>query len=124
MLSEYSLRIHEKPCSDPQQLWNELHQQYRPFMVASGDDRYFTSFGHLGGYGARYYGYLWSKVFALDVFEQIKKGGLLNQDVGQKYIRSIIGRGGSRDPNLILQDFLGRAPTEEAFFRSIGLGRK
>lgn len=124
MLSEYSLRIHESPCIDPEQLWNTLHQQYRPFMAASGDDRYFASFGHLSGYGARYYGYLWSKVVALDVFEQIKKGGLLNQNTGRKYTQTIIGRGGSRNPNLILKDFLGREPTEEAFFRSIGFGGK
>ncbi len=42
------------------------------------EGHFHTSFGHLDGYGARYYGYLWSKVYALDLFGHIRKFGLLN----------------------------------------------
>lgn len=86
------------------------------------DEDYFPAcFGHLGGYAARYYGYLWSKVFALDIFEQISKEGLLNSEIGKKYQETILAPGGSLDPNVLLENFLGRAPSEKAFFRDLGL---
>jgi thimet oligopeptidase len=84
-------------------------------------DHFYTSFGHLTEYGAKYYGYLWSKVFALDVFAEIKKQGLLNPEAGKKYVQCIIGRGGSVDPNQLLKDFLGREPNDKAFFVDMGL---
>ena len=40
-------------------------------------------------------GYLWSKVFALDLFAEIKKYGLLNSAIGKKYVDLVIGKGGS-----------------------------
>ena len=72
-------------------------------------------------YAAKYYGYLWSKVFALDLFAQIKKHGLLNADIGTKYVHDVIGKGGSVDPNTLLKNFLGREPNDEAFFDDMGL---
>lgn len=85
------------------------------------DDHMQSSFGHLTGYGARYYGYMWSKVFALDLFNQIKQEGLLNPKIGQKYVGAVLSKGGSKDPNELLYDFLGRKPNQEAFFRDLGL---
>ncbi len=84
--------------------------------------RLYATFGHLmGAYGAKYYGYLWSKVFALDLFDTIKKHGLLNGQIGQKYIDAVLSKGGSKDPNDLLVDFLGRQPNDTAFLRDLGL---
>jgi thimet oligopeptidase len=85
------------------------------------DNHFYASFGHLTGYGAKYYGYLWSKVFALDLFEHIKKFGLLNPEIGQVYVAKVIGKGGSDDPNNLLRDFLGREPNQDAFLKDLGL---
>jgi thimet oligopeptidase len=89
--------------------------------IVDSENHFYASFSHLTGYGARYYGYLWSKVFALDIFEQIEKEGLLNAQVGQRYINEVIGKGGSIDPNKLLKNFLGREPNDKAFFKSLGL---
>lgn len=83
-------------------------------------DHFIASFGHLTGYGAKYYGYMWSNVFAHDLFHKIKKEGLLNGKIGQEYINKVIGKGGSQDPNELLEDFLGRKPNEEAFMKDMG----
>ncbi len=83
-------------------------------------DHQYASFGHLTGYGARYYGYMWSSVFAHDLFSEIKKAGLLNSATGQRYIKNVIGKGGSKDPNDLLKDFLGREPNQEAFLLDMG----
>ena len=86
-------------------------------------DHFYASFGHLTGYGAQYYGYMWSKVFAVDLFAQIKKMGLLNPAVGEKYVAEVIGQGGSVDPNDLLENFLGRKPNQKAFLADLGLGQ-
>lgn len=85
------------------------------------ENHMYASFGHLMGYGAKYYGYLWSKVFALDLFDAIKKEGLLNPVMGKKYVDEVIGKGGSVDPNILLRNFLGREPNQEAFLKDLGL---
>ena len=106
---------------DVQQLQKELMESIIKHVQYVPENHLFASFGHLTEYGAKYYGYLWSKVFALDVFSEIKKQGLLNPEIGKKYVQYIIGRGGSADPNQLLRDFLGREPNAKAFFADMGL---
>ena len=71
-------------------------------------------------YAAKYYGYLWSRVFALDLFDTIKKHGLLDRAIGQKFVETVLGKGGSVDPDILLRTFLGREPTQDAFFKDMG----
>lgn len=87
------------------------------------DDRahFECSFGHLTGYGAQYYSYLWSKVYSIDLFSAIKKEGLVNHQVGQRLITTLLGRGGSDDPDMLVQAFLGRAMSIDAFVTEMGL---
>jgi len=101
-----------------------LKELYNKLMVASNfdsADHLYASFGHLTGYGSGYYGYMWSKVFAHDLFAAIEREGLLNASTGRRYIGAVIGQGGSKDPNELLLDFLGREPNQEAFLAAMGL---
>lgn len=81
----------------------------------------YASFGHLTGYGAKYYGYLWSKVFALDMFSVIKSMGITTSTAGQKYCDTILKPGGSKHPSELLNDFLGREPRIDPFFKDLGI---
>ncbi len=75
------------------------------------------SFGHMmGGYDAGYYSYLWSKVFAQDMFTQFKDKGVTSPEVGMKYRQIILERGNMQDASELLHDFLGRAPSTKAFY--------
>lgn len=96
-------------------------EECTPQIAFDVDTHFQCNFGHLHGYGAKYYGYLWSNVFAADVFEQIKKEGLLNSQAGKRYETCILGKGGSKDPNILLYDYLGRKPEQDAFLRRLGL---
>lgn len=82
------------------------------------------SFGHLNGYGAQYYGYLWSKVFAQDMFTVFEKNGVMNTSKGILYRKEILEKGASEEEMDMLRHFLGREPNSDAFLRSLGIDRK
>jgi len=82
---------------------------------------YPASFGHLFGYDAGYYGYLWAKVFGDDMFSRFEEEGVLSPVVGAEYRARVLAPGGSRDPMDLLKDFLGREPDQRAFLRMLGI---
>ncbi|TFF93169.1 peptidase, partial [Candidatus Thorarchaeota archaeon] len=82
-----------------------------------------AGFEHLmGNYSAGYYSYLWSKVYAEDLFTRFEDAGIMDEKTGLDYREKILAPGGSRDPDETCREFLGREPNQEAFLRSIGLG--
>lgn len=85
------------------------------------DSRMAASFGHLNGYGASYYGYLWSKVFAQDMFSRFEEEGIFSEDAGLDYKKYILAAGATKDEMDMLRDYLGRDPQKDAFIRSLGL---
>lgn len=82
---------------------------------------YHASFGHLVGYQGAYYGYLWSLVYAQDMFQRFDEIGLLSPEAGKYYREKILGRGGSMDEMAMLRDYLKREPSMEAFMKHLGL---
>ncbi|MCJ7725403.1 MAG: M3 family metallopeptidase, partial [Acidimicrobiia bacterium] len=83
---------------------------------------YPASFGHLFGYDAGYYGYLWSKVYGDDMFSRFEEEGVLDPAVGKAYRMLVLEQGGSKDAADLLRDFLGREPNQAAFLRQLGIG--
>ena len=71
-----------------------------------------------------YYGYLWSKVYGDDMFSRFEEEGVLSPTVGAAYRREILEPNGSDDAASLLRRFLGREPSNEAFLRHLGLGRR
>ncbi len=80
-----------------------------------------ASFGHLFGYDAGYYGYMWAEVFGDDMFSRFEAEGVTNPAVGVDYRRRVLEKGGSVDPNQLLADFLGREPDNRAFLANLGI---
>ena len=85
---------------------------------------YQASFGHLNGYQGAYYGYLWSLVYAQDLFSRFEDKGALDEAAGMYYRTKILQRGGSMDEMEMLKDYLGREPKMDAFLRHLGLDTK
>jgi len=77
------------------------------------------SFSHLlNGYGAGYYGYMWSEVLALDMLSAFD-GNIMNPKVGHRFRDVILANGGQVPAQDLVKKFLGRAPNSKAFFAEI-----
>ncbi|MDP4214405.1 MAG: M3 family metallopeptidase [Bacteroidota bacterium] len=90
-------------------------------MPVNPETHMITAFTHLSGYGANYYGYLWSRVFAQDIFSVFEKNGVMDPKTGERYRKEILEVAGSKKEIDMLRQFLGREPNPDAFMRSIGL---
>jgi oligopeptidase A len=87
-------------------------------------DRFAHAFSHVfaGGYAAGYYGYLWAEVLASDAFAAFEEQGVLDRATGERFMREILERGGSREPLELFTAFRGREPALDAFLRHHGIG--
>jgi thimet oligopeptidase len=89
-----------------------------PFAEGS---HFICSFTHLTSYGANYYGYLWSKVFAQDMFTVFQKNGVMDTKTGKRYRKEILEKGASTEEMTLVRNFLGREPNSNAFLKSLGI---
>ena len=88
------------------------------------DTAFVAYFGHLAnGYDAGYYGYLWSKVIAIDMASEFKKapGGFLDAKVGRRLRDEVYGKGNTRDVAESVEKFLGRKRSQEPFLEYVGI---
>ena len=98
----------------------EVYRQTRLFEPVPGLFSQ-ASFGHLNGYHAGYYGYLWSLVYAQDMFSRFAEGDILDPKVADEYRRRVLAPGGSHEALDLVRSFLGREPNSDAFLRHLGL---
>ena len=78
-----------------------------------------SSFRHIAeNYAAGYYGYMWSEVIALDMLSAFK-ANMLDPAVGARYREAILSQGGQVEEMQQVKRFLGREPSNEAFFLEI-----
>lgn len=57
-----------------------------------------TQFGHLFGYGAIYYSYLFDRAIASRVWRKLFSRDPLNRDTGERYRQEVLRFGGGKDP--------------------------
>ena len=96
-----------------------------PYSINSkfGELHSTTIFSHLfaGGYASGYYSYLWSEVLEADLFGKFKASGIMNPEVGQDYMETILTQGDSDDPENLFADFMGRDVDKQALLdRNLG----
>jgi thimet oligopeptidase len=77
------------------------------------------TFEHIAsGYAAGYYGYMWAKVIALDMVSTFG-ADLMNGETGRRFRDLILSRGSEEPAKDLVEKFLGRAVSSEAFFARI-----
>jgi thimet oligopeptidase len=92
----------------------DLQRRFSPFPHVPGT-HFFASFGHLHGYSAMYYTYLWSLVIAKDLLQEFQRAGLLDAETAHRYREAVLVPGGSEDAAQLVQAFLGRPYGFDAF---------
>jgi metallopeptidase MepB len=68
-----------------------------------------------------YYGYLSSQVYSTDMFFSVFKANPMNGKEGRRYRHTVLEKGGSKEEMQILEDFLGRKPSTESFYKELGI---
>ena len=109
MYARLSLSIYDRdPANvDTTAMVKDIQNRYTPFQYVDGT-HFQTSFGHLDGYSAVYYTYMWSLVIAKDMFSKFDRNDLLASAVAAKYRNSVLAPGGSKPAAALVADFLGR----------------
>ena len=104
------------PGFDTTKVLEEIHDAYTPFKYVAGT-HFQATFGHLVGYDAGSYGYQWALSIARDLFTRFEKEGMLNPKTASEYRAAILAPGGSDDEAKLVEKFLGRPPSDEAYKR-------
>jgi thimet oligopeptidase len=77
------------------------------------------AFEHIAsGYAAGYYGYMWAKVIALDMVSAFG-ADLMNGATGRRFRQLILARGSEEPARSLVEAFLERPVSSEAFFQRI-----
>lgn len=117
LYAQYDMKIYSDRPGDVMGDWIDMESQ-----TVQGYDKgtqFPGQFSHVvSGYSAGYYGYLWSKVLALDMLSRFN-GKLVNPQVGQFYRKAILERGSELPADRMVRYFLGRSPDSTAFYEDI-----
>ena len=123
MFGFYDMNIHDRysKTTDLVKLWHQTQEDIT-LITNSLDTFPAASFGHLiGGYDAGYYGYLWSEVIAQDLYTRFKEEGAQSTSAGLDYRRIILEPGNDIPEMELVEKYLKRKTTPEAFIKGLGL---
>ncbi|NUS55238.1 MAG: Zn-dependent oligopeptidase [Streptomycetaceae bacterium] len=110
-----SLGLHTAgPEIDAVAIERAAQEMHSPWSYVEGASM-FPSFGHLGGYSAYYYAYLWSLVISKDLFTAFDPADLARPDVAGRYRDKVLAPGSGKPAAELVSDFLGRPYTFDAF---------
>lgn len=108
---------------DTTRVLHEVQRDYTLFPTVAGTYMH-TNFSHLTGYAAGYYGYMWSKVYAEDMYSIFEQNGIFNPETGRRFRDIVLARGDTQEPMELILEFLGREPKMDAFLHNLGLGHE
>ncbi|SCU90004.1 LANO_0D07228g1_1 [Lachancea nothofagi CBS 11611] len=77
-------------------------------VLADDQSNWCGRFGHLFGYGATYYSYLFDRAIASKIWKHLFAQDPFSRNSGEKFINSVLKWGGSRDPWECIADALDK----------------
>jgi thimet oligopeptidase len=115
--ADLSLSLYRMPPADvdPVAVERETRARHLPPSFVVDDVFMHLSFGHLDGYSAIYYTYMWSLVIAKDLFTAFDRAELLAPEVATRYRDRVLAPGGAKPAARLIEDFLGRPYGFDAF---------
>ncbi|XP_071798886.1 mitochondrial intermediate peptidase-like [Asterias amurensis] len=94
------------------EILSEVQNQFSCIKYVPGT-AWHLRFGHLVGYGAKYYSYLLSRAVASSVWHQCFAADPLNRDTGERYRWDMLAHGGGREPAVLVENMLGKKLSTE-----------
>ncbi len=115
MLSAIALRLHDRDPHglDTTKVVFDASKEFSKIVMPEGTAMQ-ASFGHLEGYTALYYTYMWSLVIAKDMHSAFTNG-LMDLKQAKRYRDLVLAPGGTKHAADLVQDFLGRPYGFDAF---------
>ncbi len=109
LYSAISLHYYNRPSKEvnTDKILRELEPAYTPYPPMP-DTHFQAAFGHLDGYSAIYYTYMWSLVISKDMFGEFDKSNLLDPAIAKRYRDTVLAAGGSAPAGKLVHNFLGR----------------
>jgi thimet oligopeptidase len=121
----YDLNLYDKYNPDApvstDQLWKDIDKQLGVMDFYVSGTHYQANWIHINTHPVYYYGYLWSEVYALDMFTEFEKNGLTDTKTGMRYRELILANGTQRDIVEAVKEFLGRQSDNKAYIKNLGL---
>ena len=120
----YDMMLYDKYDPDnpmsTDDIWPHIGKQF-VFARHIEDTHPQASWIHVNTHPVYVYGYLWSDVYAQDMFTQFELNGLRDTETGVRYRELIMANGKQRPIEPAVKEFLGRPSNNEAYIRSLGL---
>ena len=121
----YDMNLYDKynaaapvPTDD---IWKAIDTQLGVMDFYPQGTHYQANWIHVNTHPVYMYGYLWSEVYALDMFTEFEKNGLRDAKTGVRYRKLILSNGTQGDIVKAVEQFLGRPSNNKAYVKSLGL---
>ncbi len=110
LYARFDLDFHDRVDTDPTEIWDGLAASIFGDGFYPKGLPWFTRFGHLDGYGAKYWGYKFADIGKSQIYWSIvhrSSGHLLDREIGQRLYDELLRFGGLKKLNQVTQDFSG-----------------
>ncbi len=121
LMGKLDMDLHMGKIKDATEAYRSMVKMYTGLELPVKETLFPAGFGHLVGYDAGYYSYLWALVYAQDAFSEFEKEGLSNEKVGMRWRKEVLEKGSSEDEMKLITNFLGRKPSDKAFLKELGV---
>ena len=117
LFAQISLQLHLRdPTSqgfDVSSVVAELQEQFSPYPMVDGT-HFEANFGHLMGYSAIYYTYMWSQALAQMLLQPFKEHGFYDAATAVQYRDHVLRPGGKAPADSLVYRFLQQPPSLDA----------
>lgn len=115
------LDLHTGKIKNAVEAYRTMYKTHFGIDLPTKETLFPAGFGHLVGYDAGYYSYLWALVYAQDAFSEFEKKGITNKELGMRWRKEVLEKGSSEEEIQLVTKFLGRKPNNKAFLKELGV---
>ncbi len=119
IMGKLDMDLHTGRVKDGAETYRTLTKLYTGINLPKNETLFPAGFGHLVGYDAGYYSYLWALVYACDAFSEFEKKGIFNKEIGMRWRKEVLEKGSSEDEMKLITNFLKRKPNQKAFLKEV-----